>query len=296
MIHERKSHSMSDYKRVLTIQDISCIGQCSLTVALPLLSCCGLETAVLPSAVLSTHTGGFKGYTFRDLTEDMPKIAEHWRKEDLRFDAIYSGYLGSARQVEIVREIMTTLEKDGCVRIVDPAMADNGRMYAGFDDAFAGHMKELCSVGQILIPNITEACFLTGTPYREQYDREYIDRLINGLAPGGMQTVVLTGVSFAENTTGVWVRKDGEDWYYEHRRIAKGCHGTGDIYSSVFVGALMRGLDVRTAVRIAADYVVACLERTAQNASHWYGAMYETEIPYLMRLLETESAGTEKNA
>lgn len=287
---------MSDYKRVLTIQDISCIGQCSLTVALPLLSCCGLETAVLPSAVLSTHTGGFKGYTFRDLTEDMPGIAEHWRKEDLRFDAVYSGYLGSARQIEIVSDIMTTLGKDGCVRIVDPAMADNGRMYAGFDDSFVGHMKNLCSIGQILIPNITEACFLTGVPYKEHYDREYVDRLISSLDPDGARTVVLTGVSFSEATTGVWVRGGGKDWYYEHRQIAKGCHGTGDIYSSVFVGVLMRGMNVKTAVRIAADYVVACLERTSRNASHWYGAMFETEIPLLVHMLETEKDEPEKNA
>lgn len=287
---------MTDYKRVLTVQDISCIGQCSLTVALPLLSCCGIETAVLPSAVLSTHTGGFKGYTFRDLTEDMPGIAEHWRKEDLRFDAIYSGYLGSGRQVAIVREIMMTLGKEGCVCIVDPAMADNGRLYAGFDDAFVSHMKELCQTGRILIPNITEACFLTGVPYREKYDRGYIERLIDSLDPGGTRAVVLTGVSFAENTTGVWVRKNGENWYYEHRRIAKGCHGTGDIYSSVFVGALMRGLNIRDAVRIAADYVVACLERTAANPSHWYGAMFETEIPLLIRLLENAKDNPEKTA
>ena len=132
-----------DYKRILTVQDISCIGQCSLTVALPLLSACGIETAVLPSAVLSTHTGGFKGYTFRDLTEDMPAITDHWEKEKLYFDAVYTGYLGSARQIAYVRDIAKRLLKPGCPLIVDPAMADNGKLYPGFDSDFVESMKEL---------------------------------------------------------------------------------------------------------------------------------------------------------
>ena len=150
------------YKRILTVQDISCVGQCSLTVALPILSACGLETAVLPSAVLSTHTAGFTGFTFRDLTEDMPTIRDHWMKENIKFSAIYTGYLGSTRQIDYVAELFRDVSDETCVKVVDPAMADNGKLYPGFDDAFVEAMKGLCAKADYLVPNITESCFLTG--------------------------------------------------------------------------------------------------------------------------------------
>ena len=152
------------YKRILTIQDISCVGQCSLTVALPILSACGVETCVLPSAVLSTHTAGFSGYTFRDLTEDMPAIKDHWVKEGIAFDGVYTGYLGSTKQIDYVKEIIAATAKDG-VAIIDPAMADNGKLYPGFDAAFVEEMKKLCATADYLLPNLTEACLLTDTEY-----------------------------------------------------------------------------------------------------------------------------------
>ena len=180
-------------KRVLTVQDISCVGQCSLTVALPVLSACGVEAAVLPSAVLSTHTGGgFAGYTFRDLTADMPAIAQHWQKEGFRFDAVYTGYLGSGEQITHVRHIMDTLLVPGGARIVDPAMADNGKLYAGFDAAFVEKMKALAFSADILLPNITEAALLTGMEYRKEYDEAYIEELTAALHEKGVGTVVLT--------------------------------------------------------------------------------------------------------
>lgn len=150
------------YPRILSVQDISCVGQCSLTVALPIISACGVETCILPSAVLSTHTGGFTGYTFRDLTDDMPAISAHWQKEGILFDAVYTGYLGSARQIDMVKELFTTVLRDGGLRIVDPAMADNGKLYPGFDGAFAARMAELCGCADVVLPNITEACMMTG--------------------------------------------------------------------------------------------------------------------------------------
>ena len=190
-------------KRVLTVQDISCVGQCSLTVALPVLSACGVEAAVLPSAVLSTHTGGgFAGYTFRDLTADMPAIVQHWQKEGFRFDAVYTGYLGSGEQITHVRHIMDTLLVPGGARIIDPAMADNGKLYAGFDAAFVEKMKTLAFSADILLPNITEAALLTGMEYRKEYDEAYIEELTAALHEKGVGTVVLTGVSYEPETTG----------------------------------------------------------------------------------------------
>ena len=276
---------MSDQK-ILTIQDISCVGQCSLTVALPILSAAGLETCILPSAILSTHTAGFSGYTFRDLTDDIPAIAAHWKKEGIAFDAVYTGYLGSTRQIAYVRDILRALLLPGGDAIVDPAMADNGKLYPAFDEEYVEAMKGLCFSADIILPNITEACFLTGTEYRESYDEAYIEALLDKLESAGAKTVVLTGVGYREGRTGVAVRERGETRYYEHRRIAKGSHGTGDVYASAFVGALRRGFTAFDAARIAADYTVLCIENTQGDESHWYGVKFEQVLPALMGMLE----------
>ena len=221
-----------DYKKILTIQDISCVGQCSLTVALPILSACGVETCVLPSAVLSTHTAGFSGFTFRDLTDDMPDILAHWQKETIFFDAIYTGYLGSEKQIAYVLDIFEKTSKDGTVTIVDPAMADNGNLYSIFDMNYVNAMKPLCKQADYVIPNITEACFLTDMEYRTDYDRDYIDTLLEKLSELGCKNVILTGVSYTKETTGVVVYENGEYRYYEHPLLPNSCHGTGDIYAS----------------------------------------------------------------
>ncbi|MBE6600243.1 MAG: pyridoxamine kinase [Ruminococcaceae bacterium] len=273
------------YKKILTIQDISCVGQCSLTVALPILSACGLETCILPSAVLSTHTAGFSGFTFRDLTDDMPEIQAHWKKEDIKFRAIYTGYLGSVKQVGYVKDILNTMGTDDCVRIVDPAMADNGKLYSIFNEEYVEAMRGLCASADILIPNITEACFLSEVEYRETYDESYIKMLLSKLSKLGAKTIVLTGVGYAPEKTGVVAYENGEIRYYEHDKISKGCHGTGDIYASAFTGALMNDKDVIEAVKIAADYTVKCIMNTQGDADHWYGAKFETALRDLMDML-----------
>ncbi len=273
------------YHKILTIQDISCVGQCSLTVALPILSAAGQETCILPSAVLSTHTAGFSGYTVRDLTEDIPAIADHWEKEKIRFDAVYTGYLGSTEQVAFVRDIIRRLSAPGAPAIVDPAMADNGKLYPAFDRDYVEAMKGLSFSADIILPNITEACFLTGMVYREDYDESYIAGLLDRLSAAGAKTVVLTGVGYREGYTGVVVRENGQDRYYEHRRISRGCHGTGDVYAAAFVGALLNGKNAYDAAVIAADYTLLCIERTQGDASHWYGVKFEPQLPAYLRML-----------
>ena len=271
------------YPKVLTVQDISCVGQCSLTVALPIISACGVETCVLPSAVLSTHTAGFKGYTFRDLTEDMPAIRDHWVREGIKFDAIYTGYLGSTKQIDYVAELFADTAAENCVKIVDPAMADNGSLYPGFDAAFVEAMKGLCAKADYLLPNITEACFLTGMEYKTEYDRAYIDEILEKLTALGCKNVVFTGISYAPGKTGIVVLENGVYSYYEHDKLTNSCHGTGDIYASAFVGAFVRGKSAYDAARIAADYTVACIEATAEEENHWYGAKFE---PVLIKLIQ----------
>jgi len=274
-----------DYKKILTIQDISCVGQCSLTVALPILSACGVETCILPSAVLSTHTGGFTGYTFRDLTDDIPKIRQHWEKEGIRFEAIYTGYLGSAKQIAYVEDIMTSLGTDHCVSIVDPAMADNGKLYPGFDAEFVEHMKSLAFRADFILPNITEACLLTGTDYTSEYDERFIDLLLQKLVDSGAKNVVLTGVGYSPERTGVVVYENGRKQYYEHKKIAKGCHGTGDVFASAFTGALVTGKEAMEAATIAADYTVLCIENTQNDPAHWYGVKFEPVLPELIKMI-----------
>ncbi|MEE1042915.1 MAG: pyridoxamine kinase, partial [Clostridia bacterium] len=266
------------YKKLLTIQDISCVGQCSLTVALPIISACGIETCVLPSAVLSTHTAGFSGYTFRDLTEDMPDIKKHWEKENIKFDAIYTGYLGSTKQIEYVADIFATCGTENCIKVVDPAMADNGKLYPGFDNEFVNAMKDLCGKADYLVPNITEASFLTDMEYKTEYNREYIDELIEKMYALGCKNIILTGVSYEKGKTGVVVFEKGVYSYYEHKFLPNSCHGTGDIYASSFVGALVRGKDAYNAAKIAADYTVECIKATAEEENHWYGAKFEPVI------------------
>lgn len=274
-----------NYPKVLTIQDISCVGQCSLTAALPILSATGAETCILPSAVLSTHTAGFKDFTVRDLTDDMPGIAAHWQSEGIAFDAMYTGYLGSIRQIGYVQDIFNTLRKPGAKTFVDPAMADNGVLYGAFNSEYANAMKPLCFGADVILPNLTEACLLTDTPYRETYDKAYISEIVDKLHASGAGTVILTGVTYHPETTGVIVSEHGKMRYYEHKRIERVCHGTGDVYASAFVGAYLQGFTAFEAAKLAADYTVLCIENTLGDDSHWYGVKFETAIAFLIDAL-----------
>ena len=274
------------YQRILTIQDISCVGQCSLTVALPILSACGHETAALPTAVLSTHTGRFQGYTFRDLTDDIPGIQAHWEREGLDFSAVYTGYLASARQIALVRDVIRSRLRPGGVLIVDPAMADDGRLYSGFGTDVVDAMRMLCAGADYLLPNVTEAALLAGMDYREEFDRAYAERLAAGAAASARQTVILTGVGFEPGKTGFLLWKDGESSYYAHEKSACGGYGKGDVFAAAFTGALLSGIGTEQAARIAAEYTGHCAARTAQDPAHWYGLEFEPELPWLIRRLE----------
>lgn len=273
-------------KRILTVQDISCVGQCSLTVALPIISACGIEASILPSAVLSTHTGGFSGWTFRDLTNDIPGIVDHWEKEKITFNAIYTGYLGSMRQIDLVKDMFARLGADDCLKIVDPAMADHGQLYYGFDEAFAHHMGSLCGIADIALPNITEACMMTDTPYMaEGYDEAYIQSLMEKILALGAKTVVITGVCYRPGELGIAILSQGDKKisYYYHERLDKSCHGTGDIFASAFTGAMVRGKTPLEAARVAGNFTLAGMKATSEG--HWYGTQFEKAIPVLLEEL-----------
>ncbi len=273
-------------KRILTVQDISCVGQCSLTVALPILSACGFETAILPTALLSNHTAvEFNGFTFLDLTSEMEKIVKQWQKENIHFSSIYIGYLGNKKEVDIVKDIYDSILEPNGIKIVDPAMADNGKLYTGFDEEYVNKMKQLVFNSDIILPNISEACLLTDTSYKEQYDEEYIKDLVNKLHYNGAKTVVLTGVGYAKEYSGVVVSDNDNFKYYQHAKINKQYHGTGDIYSSVFTGMYLSGKSLYEAATIAADFVVECIKNTIDDVDHWYGVKFESIIPVLAKKL-----------
>lgn len=274
------------YNRILTIQDISCVGQCSLTVALPILSACGQEAVILPSAVLSTHTGGFTGFTFRDLTDDIPLVTEHWKKEGIKFNAIYTGYLGSLKQISYVKNIFNDFSNDGkCLKIVDPAMADHGKLYSIFDMEYAKEMATLCSEADIVLPNITEACLMTGKEYKESYDESYVKDLLAAMREAGMKTIVLTGVSYDEDSTGVLLYENDDISYYKHKKLKKSSHGTGDIFASALVGSHMSGQALFEACKTASNFVLESMINTQGDESHWYGVKFETALKSLINTL-----------
>ena len=274
---------MANQKRIAAIHDISGIGKCSLTVAIPIISAVGVETAVIPTAVLSTHTGGFKNFTYRDLTSDMLPIAEQWKSNRFHFDAIYSGFLGSTEQVEIVGKIFDILKSDDTIIMVDPAMADNGRLYKTFAPDFPKKMAELAKSADILTPNITEACLMTDMPYSPgPYTKPFIDELIRKVADLGCGRVVLTGVYFDEKSLGAATYNSDTDIVnYIFSEKQKGFYpGTGDVFASSLLGAIMNGFTLENAVKVAVDYVRLCIiETNKMDDPINYGVNFESVLP-----------------
>lgn len=270
------------YPRVLTMQDISCVGQCSMTVALPILSACGVETCIAPTALLSTHTGGFGKPAVVHFDDALLSFSRHWQENGITFDAIQIGYLGSVGAVTAAGEIIDRLLSPGGTVIVDPAMADHGKLYSGFDASYAAAVKSLCQKADIVLPNMTEAAILSGVPYREDCGGGYVDELLKGLR---YPCVVLTGVEHGQRQTGVALKEENKRRDYTHRRIGNGCHGTGDIFTAAFTGALVRGREIFDAVKIAADFTCLCIENTVKEPAHWYGVKFEPLLPELTRMV-----------
>ena len=284
-----ENRPLTSQKRVAAIHDISCFGKCSLTVALPIISTAGIEVSVIPTAVLSTHTGGLIGYTYRDLTEDIHPIVSHWQSLNLSFDAIYTGFLGSFKQLDIVLKTFDQLKNPDTLIVVDPVMADNGKLYSTFPENFPEGMKKLCAKADVIVPNITEAAFLTGEKYIEgPYSRQVVERILNKLAGLGPKQVVLTGVYLDEKNLGAacYSTLTGEINYIEGRRIDGLYHGTGDVFASALVACLVNGCSLIKAADIAVDFTVGSIERTKQaGTDRRFGVNFEAGLPMLARQL-----------
>ena len=270
-------------KRLLTIQDISCVGKCSTTVALPLISACGIECAVLPSSVLSNHTtSGYSGWTFRDLTGDMLSIMNQWLKEKIDFDSFYTGYVSKA-QIPLILEIIEKTSRNGSVLIVDPVMADNGKLYAGFDSDFPQEMKKLVAKADVIMPNLTEASLLLDIEYKETYTKNEIEDIARKLNELGAKNVILTGVSFDPKMLGVAVFDGSTFDYYFTEKIPVSFHGTDDVFASVVAGSLLQGKSLIEAGTIACDIVEESIKATVGDDTHWYGVKFEKAIPALLQ-------------
>ncbi len=281
---------MNKQKHVITIQDISCLGRCSITVALPVLSAAGIETTILPTAILSTHTGGFTNFTVRDLQDDIVPIVEHWLSlNDVNFDNIYTGYLASTEQIKLIKKVIAMVkEKHNISVMVDPAMADNGKMYPAFNDEFAKDMLKLCKEADIIVPNLTEACKMTGIEYQSGVtSKEYIEKVVNALAKENIKRIVLTSVCLEEGLVGTCCYDNGNIEYYFKKIIPGYYHGSGDVYSSSLLASYLKGKNLIESVKIATDYTCACIERTRNEGSPVrYGVNFEEELATFIKLVK----------
>ena len=275
--------------RVIAVHDISCVGRCSLTVALPILSAAGLETSVIPTAVLSTHTGEFSGYTFRDLTDDIEPICEHWRSLGLGARSIYTGYLGSYRQLEIVENLIADFKESDTFVLVDPVMGDAGKLYSLIDEKFVGGMKKLCSMADMIVPNITEAAMLTDSEYiGHGYSKDYIKELLKKLSLLGPRYSVLSGVSFekGKNGSAAYDRETGEFSFFFSDHVDGFYYGTGDVFASALLGAILNAKSVSDSIKIAVDFTIGAIRRTyAEGTDKRYGVHFESELPSYIRAL-----------
>jgi pyridoxine kinase len=280
---------MNRQKRIAAIHDISCVGRCSLTVALPIISAAGIDTSVLPTAVLSTHTGGFEGFTYRDLTEDIKPISNHWQSLNIQFDALYSGFLGSFEQIDLVANLFKTFRGQDTLVMVDPVMADNGVLYSVYSPEMAKGMAKLCSMADIIVPNLTEAAFMLEEKYiGDKYSPEYIETTLRKLSAMGAKKVVLTGVSFEENKLGAASYDSETDQinYAFNERIEGYFHGTGDVFGSTLLSALLNNFSLAEATQIAVDYTLRCITLTVEaEQERRYGVCFERAIPYLIHRL-----------
>ena len=270
-------------KRIATIQDISCLGRCSLTVALPVISAMGVECAIVPTAVLSAHTA-FPGFTCKDLTDQLAPIAAHWKSQQVHLDTISTGYIASAPQARQVIDFIDTVRQPDTLLVVDPAMADHGRLYAGFDDAFPAAMAEVVARSDVALPNRTEACLLTNTPYREEMDEPFVRDLLRKVAALGAKRVVLTGVSFAPDKLGAMGYDSTDNTFFTcfGPKHPASFHGTGDIFSATVTGGLTRGMTLESATALAVEFTLACIHATALDpGASWYGVEFEKALPLL---------------
>lgn len=270
-------------KRIVTIQDFSCVGKCSLTSALPVISAAGVEACGIPTALLSNHTG-FDTFYSRDLTEELPPIGAQLKRENITFDAIYTGYIASIHQMELISDFIDEFGESALI-FVDPVMGDNGRIYSGLSQDYPEHMMKLCERADILAPNLTEACLLLGREYSPDISRGEIEAMLSELFGLCGKYAFITGVREGEKIGALGY--DGSDFhgcFMPHEDIV--CAGTGDILSAAFLGAVMRGAEYNRALDIAVSFTYEAVRITQSDPERrLYGVQFEPALPYYIEKL-----------
>lgn len=262
--------------RVLSVQDLSCLGKCSLTVALPVLSAMGCAATALPTALLSTHTA-FPNPHRKSLTDDLLPVCDHWKSIGAEFDTVSTGYLADAMQVEAVRGVLDAFPD--ALHIVDPVMGDHGRLYSSMTADHVAAMQTLCARADVILPNVTEAALLTGLPYRETADVGYFRQLLGGLETFGAKHVILTGVSMEAGKLGCFGKDENGEFSFQNAKVDRQCHGTGDLFAAVVAGGMTRGMPCRDAARLAAEFTRRVVENTPVSTP--FGVEFEAVLPWL---------------
>lgn len=273
-------------KRIATIQDFSCVGKCSLTVALPVISAAGIECCGIPTAVLSNHTG-FPSFYSHDLTEDIPRICEQLSTHKITFDAISTGYIASISQMSLIGEFIHEFRGENTLVFIDPVMGDYGRLYSQITEQYAEKMRGLCAHADIIAPNLTEAYMLLGKPYRDDPDSGELRDMLKGLSELGVKTVVITGIlRGGEIGCAAFDSTEFCEVYAERQDVF--CSGTGDIFASVLLSAILREKSFDKALEIAVKFTAEAARLTAADPDRpSYGVNFEQAIPYLIKLLES---------
>ncbi len=255
--------------RVAAIHDLSSFGRCSLTIVMPVLAAMGVQCCPLPTALLSTHTGGFQGNTFLDLTDQMRPVANHWKAEGVEFDAVYTGFMGSREQISLTGAFVRDFRRPGCRIVVDPVMGDHGRTYRTYTPEMCREMAGLSALADVITPNRTEAALLLGEDYGSlRLDREAdCRRWCEALSLDGRRSVALTGVSLTGRTVGAacFDRDTGRVEFADAPLVEGPFHGTGDLFASVLVGAVVQGRTLREAAQLAAEFTSQCARRTREE-------------------------------
>ncbi|MBQ3022285.1 MAG: pyridoxamine kinase [Clostridia bacterium] len=270
-------------KRLVTIQDLSCFGKCSVTVALPVISALGIETVVLPTTVLSTHTGEFKGYTFHPLHNEFHRIMQHWKSLKIEFDAIYVGYIGSGELIDLVSDFIDEFKKENTVVFIDPAMADNGKFYSGLDRDYAKKLSSLCKKADIISPNMTEAMILSGNKPENYKDTSMLEVIAKSLSDI-CNNVIITGVHNEKTISTVAYEKGSATLFSAEKPLYNGVfYGSGDLFASAFIGKYLCGMSLSDATKSASDFVNECILCTLdERDKYWYGLKFEQCLPSLI--------------
>lgn len=284
MIFMNEPKKARKIKKVAAINDLSGSSRCSLTVAMPVIGAMGIQCCVLPTAILSNHTG-YRSFYFEDFTDGMEQFAANWQKQNLRFDCIYSGFLGSDRQIEIVERFIDRFADSGTKILIDPVMGDNGKIYSTYTEKMCSEMKKLAAAADVITPNITEACVLSGTDYKsESIDESDLRKMAEKIAALGAKNVVITGIINGSKVSN-YIYRDGESTVVSSPLAKKTYSGTGDLFASVVCGMITNGSDIISAVKAASDYTAMVTQKSCELGIAWEeGVCFELFMEELCRL------------